>query len=587
MTTELLIKNGVVYDPINDVNGEVMDLCIKDGKIVDKVSDNAKVIDAMGKAVTPGKIECHSHMVGATPTSARILRPEDIRVRLSSATGVRRGGGGRTVPTTWEVGYEYAKLGFTKAYEAAVTPLYARQACREFNRMPILGKGIFILMGNNWMILDYLKSREQDKVTAYVASLLRATGGYAVKIVNPGGNEAYKWNTEWNCHHADDPVPYFGVTPREIIKGLCTANEELCLPHSIHLHVNKIGTPGNYEVTLEELNITKNIEVRCDSGRTQNTHATHLQFHAYGGDSWGTFESKADEIAKYINHHDHVTGDSGNVIFGDVTTMTADSPAEWALYKMTHNKLVTGDTEAEDSVGILPFLYSKKSPVHAVMWAIGLELQLLTDPWKMFVTTDHPNGGVFFDYPLVYSWLMSKKERMDIAENIHPWALKRTGLGGIDKEYTFYELVIATSAGPAKAMGISKTEGHLSIGAKANIAIWDVDPLEIDFSRDSAADKLSSAAYTLKDGEVVVKDGEVVCAPVAPIERVLPQVEHDIQKVVEEEVKTKFKRYYTLQFENYMVDPELYLSKSDRIEVVSGKLHVIPHEIPEDVKCMK
>lgn len=575
--TELLIKNGIVYDPINNVDGEVRDICIRDGKIVDSVSAEAKVIDATGKAVTPGKVECHSHMVGITPTSARILRPEDIRTRVSASTDVRRAGGGRTVPNTWELGYEYAKLGFTRAYEAAVTPLYSKEAILEFNQYPILNKGIFILFGNNWFVMDYLKSKEQDKLTAFVSFLLKATGGYAVKLVNPGGNEAYKWNAEWNCHHADDPVPHFGVTPREIIKGLCIANEELGLPHSIHLHTNMLGVPGNYEVTLDELNITKGIAVGSDSGRVQNTHITHAQFNSFGGDEWRTFNSKADEIAKYINQNDHVTADSGNVIYGDATTMTADSPAEWALYKMTHNKLISNDTEAEDGVGILPFLYSKKSPVHSVMWAIGLELSLLTDPWKMFVTTDHPNAGVFLDYPLIYSWLLSKKTRMEEAESSHGWALKRTGLGGIDKEYSFYELVIATVAGPARSLGVAKREGHFSNGAAANVAIWDINPLEDDLSRDPQVDKLATTAYTIKNGEIVVKDGTVVSAPMAPLDVAHAHVDYEIQRTVEEELKTKFKRYYTVQFENYIVDPDLYLAKSDRIDVVSGKVHFIPY----------
>ena len=35
---ELLIKNGFVYDPRNGVNGEKMDIAVKDGKIVEKLS---------------------------------------------------------------------------------------------------------------------------------------------------------------------------------------------------------------------------------------------------------------------------------------------------------------------------------------------------------------------------------------------------------------------------------------------------------------------------------------------------------------------------------------------------------------------
>ena len=33
----LLIKNGFVYDPLNSINGEKMDIAVKDGRIVDKL----------------------------------------------------------------------------------------------------------------------------------------------------------------------------------------------------------------------------------------------------------------------------------------------------------------------------------------------------------------------------------------------------------------------------------------------------------------------------------------------------------------------------------------------------------------------
>ena len=45
--TELLIKNGFVFDPLNGINGEKMDIAIKNGKIVKSVHEHkAKKIDA-------------------------------------------------------------------------------------------------------------------------------------------------------------------------------------------------------------------------------------------------------------------------------------------------------------------------------------------------------------------------------------------------------------------------------------------------------------------------------------------------------------------------------------------------------------
>ena len=43
--TELIIKNGFVYDPLNKIDGEKMDISIRDGKIVEAVKDSTAKID--------------------------------------------------------------------------------------------------------------------------------------------------------------------------------------------------------------------------------------------------------------------------------------------------------------------------------------------------------------------------------------------------------------------------------------------------------------------------------------------------------------------------------------------------------------
>ena len=131
-----------------------------------------------------------------------------------------------------------------------------------------------------------------------------------------------------------------------------------------------------------------------------------------------------------------MTVDIGQVTFSDTTTMTADGPFEFSLYELGgHNKWVNSDVETETSGGIIPFHYKRKNPVNAMQWAIGLELSLLIkDPWKMFMTTDHPNGGPFFHYPKVLAWLMSRKAREATLKTCHKKAQKKSLLPTIDRE---------------------------------------------------------------------------------------------------------------------------------------------------------
>ncbi len=77
---------------------------------------------------------------------------------------------------------------------------------------------------------------------------------------------------------------------------------------------------------------------------------------------------------------------------------------------------------------------------------------------------------------------------------------------------TFDDIATMTRAGPAKALGMSKTKGHLGVGADADIAIYSFNPKTQDSTQDTDGliHALSNAAYTIKGGEIVVKDGEVV-----------------------------------------------------------------------------
>ena len=81
MAGTIAIKNGYVFDPLNEINGEIMDIFIRDGKVVKELSaaelKNAKVIDASGMTVMPGGVDSHSHVAGAKVNAGRMLRPED------------------------------------------------------------------------------------------------------------------------------------------------------------------------------------------------------------------------------------------------------------------------------------------------------------------------------------------------------------------------------------------------------------------------------------------------------------------------------------------------------------------------------
>ena len=133
--------------------------------------------------------------------------------------------------------------------EAATPPLAARHTLAELRDTPVIDALFLVLMGNNLALFELIRS-DPARVREAIAWWLQATGGYGVKLVNPGGVEMWKRNNA-NVTSLDDEGP--GVTPRQVIETIATAVDELGLPHPVHVHCNNLGVPGNYRTTLDTL----------------------------------------------------------------------------------------------------------------------------------------------------------------------------------------------------------------------------------------------------------------------------------------------------------------------------------------------
>lgn len=557
----LLIRNGFVYDPLNGIEGERMDMATEGGKIVEKVKESsAKIIDASGMIVMPGGVDIHSHIAGSEVNAGRLLRPEDHLKDIEVKGEVTRSGVGYSIPSTFTTGYRYARMGYTTVMVPSMPPLEARHTHEEMDDTPIIDKAAFPLLGDWWFVLEFLKNGLIEECAAHVAWMMKATKGYAIKIVNPGGLECWGFGT--NVRSIDDTVPRFDITPREILRGLCKVNRLLNLPHTIHVHTNNLGKPGNYITTLKTMDCVRDLA----DGKKPVIHITHCQFSAFKGSDWSNMRSGAEKIARYVNLHNHVTIDIGQVVFTDTTTMTADGPFQHSLHQLSGNKWVNHDVETETSSGIVPFKYRRRSYVHATQWAIGLELALMIrSPWKVFLTTDHPNAAPFTTYPKIISWLMSKNARQRTLKKINPRARHRCSLPSIEREYDLYEVAITTRAGVAKALGL-KHKGHLGVGADADMAVYDINPKRIDPSEEYTITKkaFERAAYTIKNGEIVARNGEIV-KPVTGRTYWADVKTHE-PNVAEADLKQRFGDYWTVQYENYAI-PERYLHYSEPIMI--------------------
>jgi formylmethanofuran dehydrogenase subunit A len=544
----LKIANGTVYDPANGIDGVVMDLWIRGGTIIPPPDDptllTSKILDATGLVVMPGGVDMHSHIAGPKVNAARKMRPEDKRhASPMRRTTLTRSGTVGSVPSTFTTGYLYAGLGYTTAFDAAVPPLCARHVHEEFHDTPIIDKGFFIVLGNNQYALRQIARKDPARLRAFVGWILNASRAYAIKLVNPGGVEAWKQGS--TIAGLDDPVPAFEITPRQIIQELAQSVMDLGLPHPVHIHCNNLGLPGNWQTTLGTMEALE--------GR--RGHLTHIQFHSYGGgpDDQGTFCSRTPQLAEYVNRHKNLTVDVGQVLFGETTSMTGDGQVGYFLHKLTGRKWYNRDVELEAGCGVVPIEYKEKSLVHALQWAIGLEWYLLVDdPWRVAMSTDHPNGGSFLAYPEIISLLMDRNYRREVLKRLPDKVRERCTLPDLEREYSLNEIAIITRAGPARMLGL-KHKGHLGAGADADVTIYT-----------PAADKktmFEMPRFVIKSGEVIVEQGEVRRSQEGSTLHVGPSFDEGMTP----DIRRWFEAYSTVQFANYTVGDEILAQRGRQV----------------------
>jgi formylmethanofuran dehydrogenase subunit A len=229
-------------------------------------------------------------------------------------------------------------------------------------------------------------------------------------------------------------------------------------------------------------------------------------------------------------------------MFGAATTLTADGPVEYLLHKSSGRKWINVDVELETGCGIVPYTYKEKAAVAALQWVVGLELFLLSaDPWRLVLSTDHPNGGSFTSYPELIRLLIDRAYRDEQLARVNHKMLAGSALAdGIAREYTLNEVAIITRAGPARLLGL-RDKGHLGVGADADVTVYASDT--------DVARMFATPRYVLKGGVVVVEEGQLRRAPIGRRLHVRPAFD----ATVERRLKGFFDRYASIAFENYPV----------------------------------
>jgi len=547
-----LLKNAKVYDPAHQKNGTKEDIYIRNGHIIAKPSDTEKInetIDLKGKVVMAGAIDMHSHIGGGKVNIARMMLPEYQETLKYSEPEAHICGPHCThhaTPSTINTGMRYIEMGYTAAFEPAILAINARQAHLEMGDTPMIDKGGYVMLGNDDYFLRLLSQKaDQKTINDYVAWTMHATQTIGIKVVNPGGISAFKFNQR--RLNLDENNAHYQVSPRQILQSLSRAVHDIGIAKPLHVHCNNLGAAGNFQTTLDTMGASDGIPM----------HLTHIQFHSYGAEGDKQFSSAAAQIAEAINNNPHITADVGQILFGQTVTASGDNMMQHLNSKLANpKKSVIMDIECDAGCGVVPFKYRDENYVNALQWAIGLEIFLsVEDPWRVFLTTDHPNGAPFTCYPHLIRLLMDKPFRDEAFAKLHLDAQAMSNLTSIEREYTLYEIATMTRAGAAKLIGLGD-RGHLGIGAAADITVYtEQDDKEAMFSKPS---------YVFKDGELVVKDGEIIKVVWGKTHTAKPTYD----KGVEKGLKEYFDQYHTIQLDNFKIDDD-EIAEDGRNQVIN------------------
>ncbi len=513
----IVIRGAEVYNPARGFGPQTGDLWIDGSHVIaprpGEVPD--QVIDARGMIIAPAGVEIHTHIAGYPLSLAR---------RFMLSEGLREY---PLLPSPAEAARKYLQLGYTTVFDAAASPLYAQSTYSDLLQMEGIDRGTFILAGDNHLLLMALASNDLTYARDIIAWLVSCSGGYALKLVNPGGGLAWK-----NCSKApdlDDTLGMGTLTQRDVLTRCMQIVNKLGMPHPVHIHAGQLGQPGN---VLNFCNSIKALE-------GERAHLCHIQFFSYGQDNSGGYRSGAEQVVRELEAYPDITCDVGQVMFGDAMTVTADTSALSRLQKDINKPWISNQVEGEGGNNILPLIYSAKDASNAAQWATGLELLLLSpDPARMFLTTDHPNAAPFETYPQVIELLMSRNARMDALQQMHSAATARTGLAVIEREYSLGEVFTMTSYGPARSLGLSN-RGHLEPGALADIRCYKKQP--------DICKMFASPEWVMKNGRIVYQDGsfkpqeagEILVSRPQWDEGQLPNIKNDL----EDKISVPFGQY--------------------------------------------
>ncbi len=501
--SRLIIKNGLVFDPLNNIHGEIKDILIESGKIVEKFTNqkDVKEIDAKNKTVIPAATDIHTHVASQQVNWARLLSTDNDKFK-ETWNGL----------TLKSIAKAYLSNGYTFILEANVFPSLAKHTIFNFKHLPVLDKAMLLNVSNLWPLELEFQRGKIDEMAIFLSDLLSKTFGFGFKVYNPFENEA--WNLRELKNNISQPGRLYNFSALEVYENLVKCNERLGLPHSIHAHIEGYETQigkSNLFALLEKLN-SLNLEDLKSSDlklrRNQIFHISHANTYAPEGDN--------KKLIDFLNENRRFDIDLAFIGFNQVNPLiTSDRRLINSMLTENildnPNKLISSAIEFEGDSFVSMRTFNKSNYHDCVLWANALDLALnVKDKIQVSLSLNFPNYANITNIPEIATWLVSNKARQTFMDGMDKDFLKNNPLQDNENLLNFSEFVIISRISPVISLGLGDFKGNFGIGADGDVNILDININDIEISKEHQTLKkaLSNLDCVIKAGNIV-KTGEI------------------------------------------------------------------------------
>lgn len=545
MSTKLLVKNGLIYDPLNRIEGEVKDILIENGKVVSKFSNSTDIqeIDVSGKTVVPAALDIHAHIASQQLNWARLIGSHDQEFS-SYWKGL----------TLEHIARSYISNGYTFILEANVYPSLSKHTIFDLSRIPGIDSAFLLNLSNFWPLeLEFQRGIVEDGA-AFISYLLKEVKAFGIKAYNPFESE--NWNWKLVRENLNEKGRLYNFTPMDVYVNLVKFIEDLELPHALHAHIE------GYESEKAKINLNELLQKIYELNLTPKGERNEI-FHLAHASSYNV-DSDNSEIIRFYNSHQGFDLDLGFIAFNEINPLVTSDRLLINNFSSEKNpyEIVRYATEFEGDFFATLRKFDKQNYKHCNMWANAYELALkIKNKWQLQLSINYPNYADVYDIPEIASLLLSNNARKDYMNNMNKEFLKTHSLVSEDQSLSFQDFITITRASPAKSLGISHIKGGLNEGNDGDLNIIDLNPLEINLEKEykQVRDALNHIEYVIKAGNIIKSKNQFDLAEKGHILWASGKVKKDDVKLLFKRKEEFFQKYNSLFLNSYSV------SVSDKI----------------------